>query len=129
MDKRLAVKYSRQPQSPIGEGIRKAFCRDRRKDIGVYKAVAAVFTEEETHKLTLIMRQSTTSTELSQYTHAFLMSRRSSLVGSLVLGTLHSGRIDGVGIHVDMPILYGSVCGESDGVVTGGNVGDVGGVC
>ena len=57
--------------------------------------------------------------------HVFRMS---SLVGSLVLGTLYSGRIDGVGIHVDMPILYGSVCGEGDGVV-GGNVEDVGGVC
>ena len=53
----------------------------------------------------------------------------SSLVGFLVLGTLHSGRVDGVGIHIDMPILYGSVCGEGDGVVTGRNVGDVGSVC
>jgi hypothetical protein len=94
----------------------------------VYKAVAAVFTEEETHKPTLVMRERTSGTEFSYNTHAFYMSRCGSLIGSLVLGTLHSGRVNGVGIHVNVPILDGGVCREGNSVVAVGNIGNVGGV-
>ena len=86
----------------------------------------AIVNENEPYKSIFSMHASIIGAKFLKYTHVFRMG---SFIGSLVLAPLHSGRINGVGIHVNMPILYGSVCGECKCVVIGGNIWDLGSIC
>ena len=80
------------------------------------KPVAAIVTEDEPDKSAFSMRQLIAGTEFPQYAHAFRMS---NFVGPFVLGSLHPGRVHGVSMQIDMPILYGGMRRECYGVVIG----------
>ena len=110
------MKHSGQLQCPIDERVREGFGRDRREDIGMHKPVAAIVAEDESGKPAFNMRQSTACAEFPQYAHALRMS---DLIRPLVLGALYPGGVHGVSMHVDMPILYGGMRGECNGVVIG----------
>ena len=110
------MEQSGQPQRTIDERVCKRHNCDGCEDASNYKLITPIIAEQETGKAALSMCKSAVRAELSQYAHTLFMA---DLIGPLVLGTLYSGRVHRIGVHVDMPNLDGRMRGECNGIVIG----------